>query len=43
MVNLTAAAEHELGVLKHVSFVLETLAGGAMREGKRELAALIAS
>jgi hypothetical protein len=43
MVNLTAAAEHELGVLKHVSFVLETLAGGAMREGKREKGAGLAA
>lgn len=33
---------HELGVLKHVSYVLEAFAGGTTSEGKRELTALIA-
>ena len=33
---------HEIGVLKHVSYVLEAFAGGTTSEGKRELTVLIA-
>jgi hypothetical protein len=32
---------HELGVLKHVSYVLEAFASEATRDGKRELTRLI--